>query len=140
MSYLLIIFIVFVALAPLLSMMPTRRQRELADLRQAAASAGLYVKLEREEGGEERVYYGCRRQRGDHEAAPALLSRSDEGWRQERGNWSGERLETLSALPPGVGQIREDREGIVLSWDEQGTREDVDTIARALRQLLGRRW
>ena len=69
MSYLLIIFVIFVALAPLLSMMPTRRQRALADLRQAAASAGLYVKLEREGAG-----------------------------------------------------------------------EDVDTIARALRQLLGRRW
>lgn len=140
MSYLLIIFVIFVALAPLLSMMPSRRQRALADLRQAAASSGLYVKLEREGPGEERVYYGCRRQRGDNKAAPALLVQTPDGWQQERGNWPAERLQALSALPAGVGLLREDGEGIALTWDEQGTREDVDAIARALRQLLGRHW
>ena len=62
MVYLLIAVVVLVALSPLLSMMPSRRQRELAKLRQAAASAGLYVRFDADLQGErEGVLYGCRR-------------------------------------------------------------------------------
>lgn len=139
MTYLLIVFAIFVALAPLLSMMPSRRQRDLADLRQAAASSGLYVKLEREDETE-RVFYGCRRQRGDTTALPAALHRQGDAWVQERGSWPPERIEALSELPAGVDLVREDREGIGFYWDEQGSREDVQKFARLLRALLGRRW
>ena len=139
MTYLLIIFLIFVALAPLLSMMPSRRQRDLAGLRQAAASSGLYVKLEREDE-KEQVFYGCRRQRGDTAALPAALHRQGEGWVQERGAWPPERIALLSELPPGADRVREDREGIGLYWDEQGNREDVQEFARVLRGLLGRHW
>ena len=51
MTYLLIFVVVFVALSPLLSMMPTRQQRRLANLRQAAAISGLYVQFDA--GGDE---------------------------------------------------------------------------------------
>jgi hypothetical protein len=140
MTYLLILVIVMVALSPLLSMMPTRRQRQLATLRQAAASAGLYIKLERDEAQVEQVFYGCRRQRGDSPASPAALVPGEFGWVAELGNWPRERLDLLSELPPGVDRVREDREGVGLVWDEQGSREDVEIIGRVLRGLLGRHW
>ncbi len=140
MIYLLIFVVILVALSPLLSMMPSRRQRELAGLRQAAASAGLFVSLEpdREEGG--RVYYGCRRQRGDTVQQTATLRRADSEWVLCSGDWPTERLESLSSLPEAVMEVREDGRGVGIFWDERGSVEDVDSIARVLRQLMGRRW
>ena len=120
--------------------MPTRRQRQVADLRQAAASAGLYVKLQRDAPGDERVFYGCRRQRGDTPASPAVLVPGDSGWVMDRGKWPAERIEKLSGLPAGVELVREDGEGIALCWNEQGDRENVEAMGRVLRGLLGRRW
>ncbi|MDJ0878976.1 MAG: hypothetical protein QNI86_10220 [Halieaceae bacterium] len=140
MSYLLILLIIFVALSPLITMMPSRRQRQLADLRQAAASAGLYVKLEKGEDGSQRVFYGCRRQRGDSAAAPVMLAPGEAGWTETAGRWPAERLAALEPLPGGVLEVREDREGVGVNWDEEGTREDVEAIARVLRNLLGRSW
>lgn len=140
MSYLLILLIIVIALSPLLSMMPSKRQRQLADLRQAAASAGLYVKLEKAEDGSQRTFYGCRRQRGDTGVLPATLSPDGKGWRETAGHWNAERMAALEPLPSGVLGVREDREGVGVNWDEMGTREDVETIARVLRGLLGRSW
>ena len=94
------------------------------------------VKLEREDASE-RVFYGCRRQRGDTAALPATLCRQGEGWVQERGSWPPERIAALSGLPPGVDRVREDREGIGFYWDEQGSREDVQGFARVLRGFSG---
>ncbi len=140
MSYLLILLIIFIALSPLITMMPSRRQRQLADLRQTAASAGLYVKLEKAQDGGQQVFYGCRRQRGDSSAAPAILAPAETGWQATTGGWPAERLAALEPLPGGVLTVREDREGVGVNWDERGTREDVETIARVLRGLLGRSW
>ncbi len=140
MSYLLILLVIFIALSPLISMMPSKRQRKLAELRQAAASAGLYVKLEKAEEGGQRVFYGCRRQRGDNAVAAATLAPAEEGWRTTAGSWPDARLAALEPLPSGVLAVREDREGVGVNWDEEGTREDVETIARVLRGLLGRSW
>ena len=139
MTYLLILVLLVVAISPLLSMMPTRRQRHLAGLRQAAATSGLYVKLESGDDGE-RVFYGCRRQRGDTTQSPALVSRQPGGWSLERGNWPAERLELLAELPQAVMQVREDREGLGVFWTEEGTTEEVHQIALVLRKLLGRHW
>ncbi len=140
MTYLLILVVVLVALSPLLSMMPTRRQRQLANLRQAAAIAGLYVKLEQAADGSPRVFYGCRRQRGDTTAAPVTLDRAGTDWVPSTGHWPSERCAALAPLPEGVFGVREDREGVGVNWDEQGSREDVEIIARVLRGLLGRNW
>ncbi len=140
MTYLLILVVVLIALSPLLSMMPSRRQRQLADLRQAAASAGLYVKLEKAADGSPRVFYGCRRQRGDRPEAPVSLARSGNDWVPAAGHWPSDRCAALEPLPEGVIGVREDREGVGVNWDEQGSREDVEAIAGVLRDLLGRSW
>jgi hypothetical protein len=140
MSYLLILVVLVVALSPLFSMLPSRRQRHIARLRQAAATSGLYVKLERGDDDVETVFYGCRRQRGDAGAAPASALRGAEGWAIEGGDWPGERLALLGELPEAVMQVREDRQGIGVFWNEQGSPEDVHQIAAVLRKLLGRHW
>lgn len=139
MAYFLIAIVVLVALSPLLSMMPSRRQRELAKLRQAAASAGLYVRFDTDLPGErEGVLYGCRRQRGDRPTALATYVRENAHWRPENGQWADDRLALLADLPAGVSEIREDVAGVSVLWDEQGGPEEVQAIARVLRSLLGR--
>lgn len=134
--YLLIGIILLVALAPLWNALPSRRQRELARLRQAAASSGLFVKLE-DDGG---VFYGCARQRGDEPTAPAALRRESSGWVFEQGNWPPPRQALLAELPEAVMQVREDMRGVGVFWDERGSPEDVAAIAGVLRKLLGRSW
>jgi hypothetical protein len=139
MSYFLILVIVLVAVSPLLSMMPSRRQRQLANLRQAAASAGLYVQFDRDLPGErEAVLYGCRRQRGDRPTAPWTYVLEESGWRAKNGLLPGDRLALLADLPAGVSEIREEAGGVAVLWDEQGGPEEVQAIARVLRGLLGR--
>jgi hypothetical protein len=144
MTYLLIAFVVMVALSPLLSMLPSRRQRQLADLRQAAASAGLYVQLLPTPVGSDAppdVFYGCRRQRGDNPSAGRVrYQREDVQWRAVDRTWPAERLGLLSEFPEGVSEIREDGAGIGVVWDERGEREDVEAMARILRRMLGRHY
>jgi hypothetical protein len=139
MSYLLILVVVLVAVSPLLTMMPSRRQRQLANLRQAAASAGLYVQFQRDLPGErEAVLYGCRRQRGDRPTALGTYVREGSGWRAKDGLWPEDRLALLADLPGGVSEIREEMGGVIALWDEHGEAEEVQAIARVLRGLLGR--
>ena len=140
-TYLLIALVVLLALSPLFSMMPSRRQRQLADLRQAAASAGLYVKFDtRDDGDKLTVIYGCQRQRGDAPTVPGRAQREGEQWRAGVPSWPAERLSMLDELPAGVSEVREDAGGVAAVWDEQGERADVEQIARVLRRLLGRRY
>ena len=145
--YLLIGLLLLVALSPLISIMPTRRQRRLAALRQAAASAGLYVQFDRAGDsadtppGEPRaVLYGCRCQRGDARGEPGVYRREDDQWQASAGNWPAARLEALLQLPAGVSEIRDDMAGIAVLWDELGEPEDVQVIAQVLRGLLGRKY
>ncbi|MEM0955973.1 MAG: hypothetical protein AAGI24_17665 [Pseudomonadota bacterium] len=140
MTYLLIFAVLLLALSPLLAMMPTRRQRELARLRQAAASAGLFVKLDRDGGEPGQVYYGCRRQRGDDPAQAATLLRSAEGWALQAGQWRADRTMLLSPLPEAVMRCHEDAREVGVYWGERGAVEDVQVIAQVLRKLLGRSW
>ncbi len=141
MSYLLIALIIMVALSPLISAMPTRRQRLIADLRQAAALAGLYVQLKEsplQEAGESLLpFYGCRRKREDNAASGTVVYRRLEaGWAALRGHWPTQRLDLLEALPVGVSAVCEDLTGVGVFWDEQGARADVEHIAQTLRALL----
>ena len=142
MTYLLIFVVVFVALSPLLSMMPTRQQRRLANLRQAAAISGLYVQFDAggDEGQPREILYGCRRQRGDRSATPGIYRLSDGDWAPSQGQWAAERVQALADLPGGVSEIRDDSGGISVIWDETGEPEDVEAIARVLRGMLGRNY
>lgn len=140
MTYLLIAFIVFMALAPLSHFVPSRRQRRQAALRESAAVQGLFVEfrnLPTVSGATERVshsgviYYGLRLKpsRG--------RSRRRGAWRCEEGSWRpvGERLpvpEALQNLPPTVLAASVDEASCGVYWREEGEPSAVDEIGRAL--------
>jgi hypothetical protein len=144
-TYLLIALVVMVALSPLITMMPTRRQRQLADLRQRAAVCGLNVQLRAlpgaPEGSELLPYYGRLRQRGDRPApANAVYSRKSVGesevWQCSCGDISRHQNQLLAALPPGVSHVCETSQGVGLFWDERGEEADVDRIDEVLQGFL----
>jgi hypothetical protein len=141
MSYFLIGLIVLIALSPLLKAMPTRRQRQVADLRQTAAISGMTVQLRpsplENEESPLRAFYGRRRSR-DNEAhlQPASCVRSEQGWRALEGHWPDSRLDQLGDLPDGVSVVCEEQQGMGVFWDERGDREDVLRIDQVLKALL----
>jgi len=141
MSYLLIVLILFVALAPLMAAMPSRRQRRIADLRQTAAATGLFVQLRKEpwagSEADRRAYYGRLRNRdGKAPRVPVTYRVEGEEWLAERGSWGGEKLALLRSLPAGISAVCEDVQGAGVYWDERGTREEVREIDRLLRRIL----
>ena len=88
MSYFWIAVVVLAAVSPLISMMPTRRQRKVARLRESAALSGLYVELKPLPGvleeGQTIAFYGCRRGKQDRSALPALYLHVNDAWRASR--------------------------------------------------------
>ena len=134
MTYLLIAVIIAVALAPLLHFVPSKRQREQAGLREAAAVAGLFVEFrdlpwsqrERAAPGhrpEQTIYYGKR--------LPAS--------RRVRDTWEGVELRDtppalLEELPPGVLAASVDEGSCGVYWREQGDSESVASIIRVLHR------
>jgi hypothetical protein len=144
MSYLLIALVVMVALSPLISAMPTRRQRQVADLRQAALVTGLFVKYRQSplESADEppRVFYGRRRTREDARVGGGISYRCDQAsWNSVKGVWPAPTIELLNTLPAGVSLACEDLEGVGVFWDEQGQVEDVETINGVLKGMLAKR-
>jgi hypothetical protein len=143
MSYLLIAIVVVAALSPLISAMPSRRQRLIADLRQAAAVTGLFVRfrqspLERDDAPP-RVFYGRRRTREDAKVSGEILYRCDEGsWTAVKGQWPKALLDSLQALPGGVSLACEDLQGVGVFWNEEGQKEDVSSIDSVLKGMLAR--
>ena len=143
MSYLLIAIVIVAALSPLISAMPSRRQRLIADLRQAAAVTGLFVRfrqspLERDDAPP-RVFYGRRRTREDAKVSGEIIYRCDEGcWTAVKGQWSQTLLDSLQALPHGVSLACEDLQGVGVFWDEEGQKEDVSSIDSVLKGMLAR--
>ena len=65
MSGWLIVLVVFIALSPLLAIMPTRRQKQVVQLQEGAAVRGMFVQLRKlpvgEPGEEKFAFYGRRR-------------------------------------------------------------------------------
>ncbi len=141
MSYFWIALILLVALSPLLKAMPTRRQRLIADLRQTAALAGLYVQFRQSPlepaDAPPKVFYGRRRTR-EHALVGVAASyrREGDGWACINGRWPASRLARLAALPSGVSVLIENIQGVGVFWDEQGSSEDVTGLAQLLNGLL----
>lgn len=92
MVWLLIIFVVALAFAPLLHFAPSKRQRRVARMREHAAISGLFVEFRKRPGGDERpwpadvnagsvIYYGKR--------LPAKRSGriSSASWRRDASDW-----------------------------------------------------
>ncbi|GAB3272050.1 hypothetical protein [Parahaliea aestuarii] len=141
MTYLIIAFVIAVALAPLSHFMPSKQQRKQARLREAAAVQGLFVEfrdLPRNSAPgagavrADTLYYGLRLRpsRGRERRRGA--------WLQEEGQWRplGETRtvpEELLAMPETVLAASVDEGSCGIYWREAG---DLSTVAE-LRRLLG---
>jgi len=141
MSYFWIFLIVLVAMSPLIKAMPTRRQRDLANLRQAAANCGLFVQYRNSpleaKDAPQKVYYGRRRSREHPKVGKAAVyARADVGWRALEGAWSEPRLALLDSLPAGVSVASEEIQSAGVIWDERGDLEEVARIDAVLKGLL----
>ena len=141
-DWLIIVFVVLLALAPLWHFAPSKGQRRVARLREAAALAGLFVefrdlplppaRLERLPRAERQVlYYGCRlrSQRGD---PPARVA-----WWREDGRWSSrparrEAPPQAELMPSSVLAIEVGPASCGVYWREEGDEDDVANLAGIL--------
>lgn len=137
-NYLLIAFIVFVALAPLTHFLPSKRQRRQAAMREAAALGGLFVEFRSLPGAaagraplaqQDIIYYGRR-------LAPSKGRGSRRGaWLQRDGEWlsvaAGPRAplpEPLLASAADILGASVDEGSCGVYWQEQGDTTNVEAI------------
>ena len=143
MIYFLIALVIGLALAPLLHFLPSKRQRALAGLREAAAVGGLFVEFRDlpESGARHRpgpiaerqlIYYGLRLppSRGKELRSGAWLQGID-GWRPALGR--AEIPPILLEMPAEILAASLDESSCGVYWRETG---DVETVHR-IRRLLG---
>ena len=109
MTYFFIILVVAIALAPLSHFVPSKRQREIARMREYAAVHGLFVEFrnlpvrgsgrarEPDRAGQDTIYYGKR--------LPASRKKTEKAraWRVESGCWVS--LERSYTVPPILQQL-----------------------------------
>ena len=148
---LLILFVVALALAPLTHFLPSKRQRQVARMREYAAVHGLFVEFRdlpsrapsdgKAGRGQQIIYYGKR-------LAPSRQqARQRTAWLRESDGWRSlqKRVEVPAAvagLPPGILAISVDEGSCGAYWKEAGEEQDVEQIVAALetwqQQLEGR--
>lgn len=143
MTYLLIFFVIAVALAPLSHFIPSKRQREIARMREYAALHGMYVEFRdlparpgalaapRDRAGHDTIYYGKR--------LPPARQKTDRAraWVHGPEGWSGiERgfdiPPALALLPPDVLAASVDASSCGVYWRESAGVEGVEKIRQAL--------
>lgn len=139
-TYLLILLIIALALAPLGHFLPSKRQREIARMREYAAVHGLFVEFRNAPSlpGEIRpdgqlIYYGKR--------LPAALAspietaswvRTTEGWRS-----AGSRTPApppVEELPPEIFAAGIDPSSCGVYWTESSGEGGVEQIRQALER------
>jgi hypothetical protein len=143
-KYLLIIFVIAIALAPLSHFAPSKRQRQIARLREYAAVHGLFTEFRslpgsaagrarsRDQAGHETIYYGKR-------LPPSKHRRGQQGcaWLREQGDWVslGPRVPApalLRELPAEILAASVDEGSCGVYWRESGGVELVAQITRIL--------
>jgi hypothetical protein len=142
-SYLIIVLVIAVALAPLSHFMPSKAQRKVARLREYAAVHGLYVEFRDvprsgrstpAKQTRDTIYYGkrVRMRRGGPEKRLAWLH-SDNGWAaiSRHDPVPAE----LNALPEGVLGASADSDSCGIYWNETGEEEHIDQICAVLEGL-----
>lgn len=145
MIYLLILFVVAVALAPLSHFVPSKRQRKIARLREYAAVHGLFVEFRKLPGAGEPgraavhgdvIYYGRRMppRRGEAVKTASWL-RDSVGWRglDRRQEVPG----VLLQLPVGILAAGVDGATCGVYWQESGEEQDVEQIQQVLEAWSG---
>lgn len=148
MTYLLIILVIAVALAPLSHFIPSKRQREVARMREYAAINGLFVEFrgvpgrdrvrtsDRDRAGRDTIYYGKRI------PAAKTRTRKTQAWRFENGSWTAleRRVElpaVLASLPAEVLAASVDEGSCGVYWQEAGGVEKVQLIREVLEVWAG---
>lgn len=143
MTYLLIAFVIAVALAPLSHFVPSKKQREIARMREYAAVHGMFVEFRRVPGrdssapaGRERasqdtIYYGKRLPPAKARRETAMV------WLLEADGWMGlERRHkvpaVLSSLEVPVLAASADESSCGVYWRESGGVEAVELIRQVL--------
>ena len=142
MKYLLILFILAVALAPLTHFLPSKRQRQQARMREHAAVEGLFVEFRNlpgtdpdvsaRRGSAQVIYYGKRLPpaRGKPRSRRAWLPR-EEGW---RGLGHTDALPAaLADLPASVLAASIDEGSCGIYWREAGEEDDAARIVRQVQ-------
>ena len=139
-TYIFIGFVVVVALAPLLHFVPSKRQKQIADMRESAALKGLYVafrqlpgeRLDKTYRTGELIYYGKRlspRVAGKVDAHH-WIREEDGSWRAA--NWRVSLPQSLQSLPSGVVAASLDGGSCGVYWVESNDPEDVEQICAAV--------
>jgi len=148
-TYLLIFFVIVVALVPLTHFMPSKRQREIARMREYAAVHGLFVEFRsvpgrasgriksRDRAGHDTIYYGKR-------LPPAKQKKPEQSqtWLLEAEGWValGRRLavpESLVQLPAEVLAASVDEGSCGIYWRESGGVDAVEQIRQVLETWAG---
>jgi hypothetical protein len=140
-TYLFIIFIVLVAIAPLMHFAPSKRQKQIAGMREAAALQGLYVEFRQLPGERldvayrpgELIYYGKRlpaRLAGEIEAHH-WIREPDGEWRGQ--NWRKKLPDALESLPANVAGAGVDEGSCGVYWKESSNAEDVEKICACVK-------
>lgn len=139
---LIILFVVAVALVPLVQFMPSQRQRAIADMREHAAINGLFVEFRGVPGRPEFhkqagvtpgtvIYYGQRL------PASAKESRPNVAWQTHDSQWQsvGERRAVpafFEDLPASILAAGFDEGSCGVYWVESDSTADVDAICGVL--------
>ena len=144
MSILLILLIIAVAIAPLLSALPTESQRYEAKVRANAINQGVIIKLEslpdiparyRLPSKLSLIAYRLRRSKRDPRfEQPQLAVRTEGDWLsvpEEKVLRGG-----LLLLPDGAYIAELGVDYVSVFWDEKGDLEAVDKVANALVTLI----
>lgn len=141
MKYLLIIFVIALALAPLSHFVPSKRQRLIARLREYAAVHGLFVEFRDLPGRkgptqkrvEQVIYYGKRvlPSRNKPRGRLAWLP-GDDGWRGLEHRDLAPQCSTQ--LPAEILALSADEGSCGVYWLERGTEPDVQLIVDVLEQ------
>ena len=147
-TYLLIIFVIAIALAPLTSLMPSKRQREVARMREYAAVHGMFVEFRsvpgresgriktRDHAGHDTIYYGKRL------PPPRQKLETSRAWLYEPEGWVGleRRLVVpaeLAQLPTQVLAASVDEGSCGIYWRESGGVDAVEQIRLVLEAWAG---
>ncbi len=145
--YLLIIFVIALALAPLLHVVPSKYQRRVARLRELAALQGLFVEFRTVPDGTltaaesaqhspaKTIYYGLRiPTSGGMDRPRAAWVNSDMGWRSlPRG---GAVPAALDDLPRAVFAASCDEGSWGIYWQEDGEEAEIGQIFGVLAGLV----
>jgi len=144
-TWLLILFVVALALAPLSNFVPSKRQRQVAKMREQAAVSGLFVEFRNPPGttapGQSRpprggvIYYGKR--------LPAVLADgvSPAAWVRREDGWHSVRKRViapaaLADLPQQIGAASIDHNSCGIYWEEGVAPAEAEAVVAQICSVL----